>query len=245
MKLLTMSNPKLQKGAKYGYLSAGLHLAPSDLSGVMNTCPYATPGCRAACLNKAGRGGIGAHNAIQDCRMARTWLFHYARQEFMADLQADVRLLVRQAAALNLKPAVRLNCTSDIRWETVRINPPGQGHSHFVHANIMDAFPSVQWYDYTKAPAKLRQNLPANYHLTYSHHELTADDDMRQWLRTAPVAVVFDTRKGQPLPETWDGLPVVDGDLHDLTFLAPAGTIVGLRAKGPAIGDRSGFVVPA
>ena len=75
MKLLTTGNPKLMKGEKKGYLSFVLHLAPADLSGY-NVCPMASDGCRAACLNTAGRGGIfkpgTTTNAIQDARIRKT-----------------------------------------------------------------------------------------------------------------------------------------------------------------------------
>ena len=56
MKLLSVGNPKTLKGESVGYLTFILHLAPASLSGY-NTCPKATEGCKAACLNTAGRGG--------------------------------------------------------------------------------------------------------------------------------------------------------------------------------------------
>jgi hypothetical protein len=52
------------------------------------------------------------------------------------------------------------------------------------------------------------------------------------------VAVVFNE-----LPETYLGKPVINGDESDLRFLDPKGVIVGLKAKGKAIKDDSGFVV--
>ena len=54
------------------------------------------------------------------------------------------------------------------------------------------------------------------------------------------VAVVFDE-----IPDTWLGLPVINGDEHYLRFLDPTtGVIVGLKAKGPkAKKDTTGFVV--
>jgi hypothetical protein len=36
---------------------------------------------------------------------------------------------------------------------------------------------------------------------------------------------------------------VIDGDANDLRFLDPTGVIVGLKAKGAAKKDTSGFVV--
>jgi len=51
------------------------------------------------------------------------------------------------------------------------------------------------------------------------------------------VAVVFDG-----MPNTYAGAPVVDGDASDLRFLDPDGVVVGLKAKGDAKKDDSGFV---
>jgi len=44
------------------------------------------------------------------------------------------------------------------------------------------------------------------------------------------------------MPETYNGLPVFNGDESDLRFLDPQGVIVGLYAKGKAKKDTSGFV---
>ena len=92
-KLLSTANPKIQKGTKLGYLSFILHLAPSDLSG-KNTCPKATPGCIAACLNTAGRGGMfkkGENtNMIQKARIRKTKYFFENRNAFMQDLIQDM-----------------------------------------------------------------------------------------------------------------------------------------------------------
>jgi hypothetical protein len=57
------------------------------------------------------------------------------------------------------------------------------------------------------------------------------------------VAVVFSSKKGEDLPVTWQGREVIDGDLHDLRFLDGKNKVVGLRAKGKARKDGSGFSV--
>jgi len=51
------------------------------------------------------------------------------------------------------------------------------------------------------------------------------------------VAVVFDR-----LPEEYMGKPVFNADDTDLRFLDPKGVILGLKAKGRAKKDTSGFV---
>lgn len=227
-------NPKIAKASGVDYLTAVLHLAPSDRAGRGNVCPMADS-CAAACLNTAGRGGIGldanGENDIQRARIRRTREYFDDRAGFIARLEADIVKLERRAAKAGLKPAVRLNGTSDIRWETV---PCG------AHPNLMARFPGCQFYDYTKLPN--RRGVPANYHLTFS---LSSTNDRAAAAALANgfnVAVVFAVKRGAPLPATFAHRPVIDGDLSDHRFLDPRGVIVGLRAKGPAIRDTSGFV---
>ena len=53
----------------------------------------------------------------------------------------------------------------------------------------------------------------------------------------------FNLKKSEPLPETFKGLEVIDGDTHDMRFLDEPNKVVGLRAKGKAKTDDSGFVI--
>lgn len=239
-KLLTdgTGNPKIAKANGIDYLTAVLHLAPSDRAGRGNVCPMADS-CAIGCLNTAGRGGIAldehGENGIQRARIRRTRLYFDDRAAFMALLVADIDKLRRRAAKAGLRPAVRPNGTSDIRWETVPCIRDG-----IPYPSLMHAFPDVQFYDYTKIPN--RRGIPANYHLTFS---LSATNDRAAATALANglnVAAVFAVKRGAPLPATFAHRPVIDGDLSDHRFLDPAGVIVGLRAKGPAIRDTSGFV---
>lgn len=240
MKLLTVGNPKLMKGEKKGYLSFVLHLAPSDLSGY-NTCPMASAGCRAACLNTAGRGGLfkagTSTNTIQEARIRKTKLFFEDRDTFMAMLVKDITAAIKMAEKRNLIPVIRLNGTSDIRWELVKVV-----YANNTFANIMRAFPAITFYDYTKIAN--RRNLPPNYHLTFSKSESNGIDVVRMAQSGMNVAVVFGVKKGKELPSMWMNRQVVDGDDTDLRFLDPKGVIVGLRGKGKARkGEFDGFVV--
>ena len=192
MKLLTVGNPKIAKGEKLGYLTAILHLAPHKLSGY-NTCPMATAGCSSACLNTAGRGGmvkIGeTTNYIQIARIRKTRMFFENRDAFMCQLVNEVANFVKLAEKYELIPAVRLNGTSDIRWEVYPVTIDG-----ILYPNIMSAFSNVQFYDYTKIPN--RRHLPSNYHLTFSladGNECYAEKAIDNGLN---IAVVF--RKGGP-----------------------------------------------
>jgi hypothetical protein len=230
-------NIKTEKSAKVcGVAALPLHLAPFNLSG-FQVCPMASAGCAAACLHTAGNP---AHMAGKErARIARTRFYFRDRASFMALLCGEIKAHVDRAARHDLAPAFRLNATSDIPFERVGVEVGGQSF-----ANIFEAFPDVSFYDYTKRPG--RDNLPRNYSLTFS---LSEENDARaigESLRGVNVAVVFNVTRLGRLPTHWrlgdQILPVTDGDLHDYRPVDPRPCIVGLRAKGDARGDDSGFV---
>ena len=224
MKLLSTANPKIQKGTKLGYLSFILHLAPATLSG-KETCPKRTAGCTAACLNTAGRGGMFKRgettNMIQQARIRKTKQYFEDRVNFLAQLEKDIVLGIKQATKLGLKPVFRLNGTSDLSVEKW---------------GIIEKFPTVQFYDYTKVLGRKVSHLP-NYHLTFSAADGNEADVARAIEQGMNVAMVFDK-----LPSEYMGKTVNDADEHDLRFLDPKGTIAGLKAKGRAKKDTTGFV---
>ena len=225
-KLLSTANPKIQKGTKMGYLSFILHLAPADLSG-REVCPKRTKGCTDACLNKAGRGGMfrkGENtNMIQKARIRKTQYFFNNRADFMLDLVSDIRKAIKFAERKGLIPVFRLNGTSDLSWEKYDAIP-GQ--------NIFEMFPNVQFYDYTKVLGRKVKGI-ANYHLTFSKAENNDSDVAEALLQGMSVVAVYDR-----IPE---GVP--SADETDLRFLDPKGIMLGLKAKGPAKKDYSGFVI--
>ena len=236
-KILTdqMANPKTAKAAKGDdYLTAILHLAPYNLSG-RQVCPFASKGCAAACLNTAGRGGIGGpDNAIQRCRIKRTVMFREERERFWDLLISDLIKLSAEAVKEGMSPAVRLNGTSDIQWEKIKV----RGFD-----NIMSMFPNMVFYDYTKFPYARREDLPSNYFLTFSRSEANEHEALANIAKGRNVAVVFGAKKGEPLPATYEGYRVIDGDLDDLRFRDGRGVVVGVRAKGDGKKATSGFVV--
>jgi len=230
MQLLTAANPKTQKSLAEGYLTHILHLAPADLSG-REVCPKRTQGCTRACLNTAGRGGMftaaQGTNVIQEARKRKTRLFFEDREQFMLELVSDIRAAVKRSRKQDLAPVFRLNGTSDLAWEKYTING----------LNIFQLFPGVQFYDYTKVLGRRVKDI-ANYHLTFSAADGNDRDVQRAIAQGMNVAVVFDR-----VPAEYLGRRVIDGDLSDLRFLDPDGVIVGLRAKGRARRDDSGFVI--
>jgi len=226
-KLLSTANPKIQKGTKLGYLSYILHLAPFDLSG-KNVCPKATPGCIASCLNTAGRGGMFKRgentNVIQKARIRKTQYLFADRAGFMRDLVKDIQKGIEYAKKQGLKPVFRLNGTSDLSWEKYTIDHNG--------LNIFETFPNVQFYDYTKVLGRKTAQYK-NYHLTFSRAESNDDDVAEALEQGLNVAAVYDQ-----LPKG-----MFSADDTDLRFLDPKTGFIGLKAKGKAKKDYSGFVI--
>jgi hypothetical protein len=228
MALLTppTAQAKMTKSAKSGvYLPYILHLAPADLSGY-NTCPKATAGCKAACLNTAG---MGVFNNVQKARIQKTKYFFEQRREFYAQLIKEVASAERKANKLGKQLTMRLNGTSDLRWEAYKMQDG---------KTIFELFPNVIFYDYTKI--EKRQPKPfSNYSLTFSAADGNDNDVAVALQKGMNVAVVF---RGDTLPQEWQGKKVIDGDTDDLRFLDPQNVVVGLRAKGKANKDKTGFV---
>jgi hypothetical protein len=233
--LLSVSaDAKTIKGESFGFLTGILYLAPATTT-KYNTCSMAKRAqCDKACLYSAGRG---AFSSVQNARIDKTLWFFEDRNSFMQQLAKNVASLVAKATKLGLKPLVRLNGTSDIRWESVAFTDVN-GVSQ---KSIFEAFPDVQFYDYTKDVN--RDGLPSNYDITFSYSGV---DTFQPYVEKAfnkgmRIAVVF--RKESDIPMSFKGIPVVSGDKSDVRHLDDAGVIVGLYAKGNAKRDTTGFVV--
>lgn len=232
--LLSVSaDAKTVKGETLGFLTGILYLAPANTT-KWNTCSMAkTANCDVACLFSAGRG---AFSSVQTARINKTVWFFTERNSFMQQLVVDITKLVNKATKQGLKPLVRLNGTSDIRWETVGFTDV----NGIEYVNIFAAFPEVQFYDYTKDAN--RRDLPANYDLTFSYSGVEGFQPFvaKALKKQMRIAVVF--RKEQDIPTTFMGIPVVSGDNSDVRHLDDK-VIVGLYAKGKAKLDTTGFVV--
>ena len=222
-------NPKTDKNKKVKglekYRILRLNLAPSDLSG-FNVCPMASAGCKAACLHTAGNPIFQKQK--DKGRINRTRYYMQSRVEFLNQLTREIKNFEIWCSKNNFIPVVRLNTTSDISWE--------------IH-NIFELFPNIQFYDYTKiykrAVKFVKGEYPKNYHLTYSLNEDNKDLAFNILKMGGNISAVF--RKD--LPNTYKGYKVVNGDEHDLRFLDLQNAIVGLKAKGKAKTDYSGFVL--
>ena len=243
--LLSAGSAKIDKSNKFSeeFLSKILYLAPHKISGYQ-TCPSASAGCAAACLYTAG---MGVYTNVQNARIAKTKRFFEDRPNFMRELSWEIRCAERLAIKLGKKLVVRLNGTSDLPWEKM---------AGFNQPSIMEQFPAVQFYDYTKIYSRMIKfvggELPPNYHLTFSLAENNLEKCLDILDRGGNVAAVFQyegKKSARKFPSQWLGYRVVDGDLHDLRFLdksnSSRGLIVGLWAKGKAKKDTLDFAIGA
>jgi len=215
-------DPKTRKSNKKGvYRTAIMYLLPGKV-----VCPDASPGCLKGCLNTAGipyqlKGKLRA-------RRGRVELLRTDPELFMARLLVELQRLMRQCRRLGVKPAVRLNGTSDIPWE--KIVPW-----------LFSEWRDVQFYDYTKTLDRV-WSVPANYWLTLSRSE-TNDAEVRNALLAGyTVAVVVDKEAYKEMPESWGIYDTCDGDADDLIFLREKPVQL-LKAKGKARTDDTGFVL--
>lgn len=264
--LSVSSDAKTVKGTRYGYLTGILYLLPASLSG-KNLCPGSSPGCRAACLHYSGRSV--AFPVINKGRARKTELFINKPQEFLNNLILDVVNLIKESKikrfnGKRFKPTIRLNGTSDIDFSKLRIErdalvyPSGKrvNGNKFVGLpkatqkilkkslkgkNIFEIFPDVQFYDYSKIPARVLNNPYKNYYITFSLSEKNENHAKLIAAAGHNVAVVFNTGKNNPLPNKFWDKEVIVGDDSDLRFLDKKNTIVGLRAKYRAKRDNTGF----
>lgn len=228
------SDAKTIKGEKLGFLTGILYLAPYKTISIYNTCSMAhIAGCDIACLYSSGRG---AYSSVQNARINKTNWYYQDKQGFMLQLIENIFSLIKKANKLGLTALIRLNGTSDIKWENI-----GFIYNEKHYANIMELFPHIQFYDYTKIIN--RDNLPSNYDLTFSY---SGKPEFIKYVNKAinkgmRIAVVFKDKHN--LPNEFMGLSVVNGDNSDIRHLDDNGVIVALYAKGKAKKDNTGFVV--
>lgn len=217
------ASSKLMKNEKVsGNYTYAIYLAPANESGY-NVCCHSTPECRLGCLATSGRAGMelkGGITMTKNCRITKSKLFFEHREFFMNWMFAEIRLAQAKAIKDGFDFSIRLNATSDIDWEKIRIN----------NRNVFELFPDVNFYDYSKNPQKLLKNIP-NYHLTFSYSGRNEQTSFDLLAKGKNIAVVFDIKRGKELPKTFNGYVVIDGDLTDFRPNDKNGVVVGLRFK--------------
>ena len=226
------------------------NLSPADTSGVTNVCPGAG-NCAKTCLHWAGNPVFMDNKKAK--RIRQTIAFSRDQNSYLEMLSvATVRAMNKNEGR---QIAVRLNTTSDIKWEELSFNlspdvsdfiltkfgvklAPGRYNS------VLELFLdfNIQWYDYTKLKRNWQKCRDLNYHLTASfdghsnaaNHKVCVDAINNG----VNVAAAFNIKKSQPFPERVNllgfSLPVLDGDISDSRFDdATGGCLIGLRFKQP------------
>ena len=222
-----ISNAKTKKNELKTFI---LYLAPytQNYKGV-NICPKASKGCAAACLFTAGRG---AFNNVQNARINKTNFYVENKPLFIKKLAGEIIKETAKAKKKGEKIAFRLNGTSDIDFIYLL--------EKYAGLNVIDLMPTAILYDYTKLIGKVKKYLKhPNYYLTFSRAEDNERETMQALQMGANVSAVF----SGDLPNFWSGFNVVDGDVSDLVMLTAKNSILGLRAKGKARKDDSGFTI--
>ncbi len=235
------ANPKIMKGEKQGYITGILNLSPAEESG-FNLCSCSTAGCALACLHLSGSPVY--QKGKMESRLGNTFYLVKQREKFMDQLISEIEMAKNYAQSVGKKFAVRLNGTSDLPWETPAFGKGGK--------SLFELFPDVQFYDYTKIAPRMMKHLKGgmqdNYHLTFSYSEKpeSIQTSLAILKQGGNVAIAFGPGKGNsreivPIPKSWNGFPVLDGDETDLRFTDPSGggsgQVVGLRAKADAAWD--------
>jgi len=220
------SNTKTAKNSLKTYI---LYLAPyNQNSKGINICPKASKGCAAACLFTAGRGKF---NNVKNARINRTEYYLQDKERFCLQLAGELIKINKTAQKTGEQVAIRLNGTSDLDFIYL-LKKYAQ----------LDPFSLEQliYYDYTKILGKVKKYInETRYILTFSRAEDNHQDALTALELGANVSAVFNG----PIPKTYKGAPVIDGDQSDIVMIYNKGAVLGLKAKGDAKKDSSGFVI--
>jgi hypothetical protein len=197
----------------------------------INVCPWASNGCVFACLDTAG---MGIFSNVQEARINKTNYYLFDKTNFSLQLVKELRNINKRAQKTGQKVAIRLNGTSDLDFIAILKNR--------TNVDIIEEFPNLEYYDYTKSLAKAQKYANSDrYTLTFSRSETNEADCIQALKLGFNVSVVFDHKK--QLPTEFLGRPVIDGDEADDLMITNRGVILGLKAKGRAKKDTTGFVV--
>ena len=206
-----------------------LYMAPANIVDGLNLCPFASDGCKKSCLYSAGRGKF---SNVQLSRINKSKFWGFDRANFYLQLANELLIIHDKAIKKDIKIAIRLNGTSDIDHLDLLQRYSG--------INFLDSFYNdLLFYDYTKNYNHIRKYQGSNYKITFSRSEVNELDAYRTLKDGGNVAIVFKDE----LPESWNGFEVINGDLTDLRYFDPVNVVIGLKAKGDAKKDISGFVL--
>ncbi len=207
-----------------------LYIAPYNQNfKKVNLCPKASKGCAKACLFSAGRGKFS--NVINS-RVNKANYFVFDKKGFINQLANEIIKESKKAILKGYKVAFRLNGTSDVDFIYML--------KKYASIDVLNdlEFKNSIFYDYTAILGKVKKYIGTNYILTFSRKEDNEEEIIEALKMGANVSAVFNT-----LPKSYKGFKVLDGDKTDLEMIKANGVILGLRAKGEAKKDLTGFVI--
>lgn len=238
MQTITIKKPKNllslgstnSKTAKNSLDTFILYLSPFNQNSFgINVCPKASPGCVASCLFSAGRGRFS--NVI-NARTNKTDFLLSDKIGFLTMLKNELVKINNKAIKESKKIAIRLNGTSDLDFVGMVKNK--------LDFDLL-SLQNLVFYDYTKIYGKaLKYKDAKNYFVTLSLAENSNLDEIKMALNLGiNVSAVFKNN----LPDQLLGFPVIDGDKTDIEMIFNTGVILGLKAKGKAKKDKTGFAI--
>lgn len=206
----------------------GVYLSAADNAFGLEVCNKQTSrSCRKFCLVGSGHEKIDYLAGISrthDARNKRTMLYFANRELFCKIMDVEIQRAKRKAEREGHIFAIRFNCTSDIPLTSLNKFQGGK--------NLLERYPDVKIYDYTKRPMNLKiASQYPNYHVVLSYYKGN-ENLAKEWLNNGgSIAVVFGVNDVKDMPETFLGYPVINGDRYDARFLDPKNCVVGLKYK--------------
>jgi hypothetical protein len=172
-----------------------------------NVCPHSTLGCRNTCLGYAGRL---ASPPTERAMLARYLMLCMYPKQFWELAHEEVGKHRTRVRKRGKQLVTRVNGTSELQVE----HEPRE-----LGVDLLGDYPDVWFQDYTKRPlikSGWRTVVP-NYYLVRSITERDGQQVFDE--HEGNVVVPVNLGKDDPLPETFMGRPVIDGDKHDLRCL--------------------------
>ena len=214
------SSRKLKKGKQFK--TAILYLKPSDKIATKTLCPSAKLyGCEKDCLESSGQLGM---SVADNAKIKRTIIYLLNRKEFVQQIKSDIEKYYKKYGDLL---AVRLNGTSDIDFSF-----------------IIEEYPHIQFYDYTKIYYRLMKNDLKNYDLTFSGsgaNHITIKHTARaikEGQKTVLAINTAETIGEYKRPKKLDLIPLIDMDKTDYRFTDPINSVGTLKRKGSNKAER-------
>jgi hypothetical protein len=223
------NSTKHEKAFKFDELVYTIYFAPAKMSGY-EVCPMRSDECTLLCLNESGRNKMDTKvNTINNSRIKKTKLFFEEREFLVRWIIDEIKSAKAKAENLGYSFSVRLNNTSDITPESFYIDDNG------TKRNLLEIFPDVQFYDYTKVSKRLELvKKYKNYDITFSYSGTNMTECLSMLSNNVRVAMVFNK-----VPENYMNFKVVDGDKYDMRYRDEKNVIIGLKFTDITFGSSN------